>query len=323
MSFLQPHLLWLLLALPIWLFWYLGYYRRQRVRILLTYQPQSGSGERAGRRVLQVLQPLCTVVALALLTIAMAQPVRWEARKERKPGGLQLLLMLDVSESMKAEDMRPTRLEVAKTAVTQLIDLRPHDQVGLGIFGAGALSYVPLTHDHAYVKERIQYLQVGILPADATSLGDGLGWGINRMEESAATGDKVLLLVTDGGNNAGNLDPVATARYARKRRIRTYVLSLSNPGLGAEWPDAAKARSDHAYLESLALAGGGVCVSAAAPEALFQLAQSLESLRASDATDTYLQEPVALHTPLLWTALGLLVTMALLQYLWLANPLED
>jgi Ca-activated chloride channel family protein len=269
------------------------------------------------------MQPLLATAALATWAIALAQPVVWQARQTLAAGGVKVMLMVDVSESMRAEDMRPNRLEVAKEQLMQLMALRPQDQVALGIFGAGALSYVPFTKDHAYVKDRLVNLQIGILPSDATAMGDGMGWGINRLSEASGQSDKVLLLATDGANNAGGLDPLSAARYAQTMGLRVCVLSCSNPELGAAWVQAAKAKSDHTYLTQIAEAGKGLCVRADDPMAANRLAEFLEQLQGEAGTTQYLQEAIPKQT--LWIALGvgLLLLAAVLQALWLHNPIED
>lgn len=323
MTFLQPQWLWALLAIPLWWGLYLGYLRKRQVRIALTYLPPKPANHRHRWQWLRYVQPGLTTAALAAWAIALAQPVVWQARQTIAAGGVQVMLMVDVSESMRAEDMRPNRLEVAKQQLMQLMALRPQDQVALGIFGAGALSYVPFTKDHAFVKDRLTYLQIGILPTDATAMGDGMGWGINRLSEASGQADKVLLLATDGANNAGGLDPLSAARYAQTMGLRVCVLSCSNPNLDAAWVQAAKAKSDHTYLTQIAEAGNGLCVRADDPQAAQRLASYLGALQSEASTAQYQQEAIPKQT--LWIALGvgLLLLAAVLQALWLHNPLED
>lgn len=311
MQFELPWVLAGLAILPLLLLYHL-WYRRGRLRLRFTYMPsQQNKGSMSW---LPLLVPALYAAGLAVLIVAAARPVTYEERPLPNKGGLDVVVMLDISKSMEATDYKPNRLEVAKIAIADFVASRPKDRIGIGLFAEMPISLVPVTQDHKFlVNQLIDQVHIGLISPEGTALGDAMGMGINRLSEVQGA-DKVLLLVTDGGVNTGALDPQATARVAAKKGIRVFTLNLTTPGDKEE---------NYDYLCRLAGGTGGTCYQATDKAGMQIALRQLDKLLERKQRANMEQIPVPQHTYWVVAALILLAVAALLQWLGLANPLED
>ncbi|MBI3567481.1 MAG: VWA domain-containing protein [Gemmatimonadetes bacterium] len=225
-DFGQPWWLSLLLLAGAWLWW-----RRKRrpAAILFSRVGVLADGPSLGRWTARVLLA-CRVVAIAGATVALARP-RAGARVEQVSGdGISIMLAIDLSSSMLAEDFQPqNRLEVAKDRVKQFISGRSVDQVGLVSFSGEALTQVPLTIDYPVLMAAVDNLQPGQLE-DGTAIGTAIATSVNRLR--TATGrSKVLILLTDGVNNRGTIDPRTAAQSAAALGVRIYTIGVGTDGM--------------------------------------------------------------------------------------------
>jgi len=222
----QP--LWFLLVL----LWPVGYYlsRRQKsgstVLSLPTASALTGSGgwRMEARKRLSWLRHL----ALLLLIVAMARPqMMWEEARV-DADGIDIMLALDISPSMLSRDFVPDRLSVAKKVAIDFVKKRPNDRIGLVIFSAEAFTHCPLTPDKKVVEQFINEVAVGVLP-DGTAIGTGLATALNRLKNSPGK-SKIVVLLTDGENNAGSVSPEDAARIATEMGVKVYTVGMGKEG---------------------------------------------------------------------------------------------
>jgi Ca-activated chloride channel family protein len=252
---------WLLLLLP--LAWLMR--RKQRQNALRLPQASSGSiGESWRSRTRGRLSWLRWMALIALI-IAMARPqLKWNEEKV-KADALDIVLSMDISPSMLSRDFEPDRLTVSKQVAADFVENRPHDRIGLVAFSAEAFTQCPLTTDKKVVKSFIQELTVGRLE-DGTAIGMGLATAVNRLKDSPSK-SKVVVLITDGENNAGYIAPVQAAEMANTMGIRVYTVGIGTEGVvmspAQRNPDGSYSfaprymRFDTEMLEKMAAATGG------------------------------------------------------------------
>lgn len=226
MTFARPLLLLLLAALPLWWWW-----RRQRVSRLAgatmsDVRPAMGPVERMWVARLPLwLRSLC----LAAWIVAAAGPRLGSARAELRSEGISIVLAVDVSSSMLAEDFSPAnRLDVARRTATEFVRARSSDRVGLVAFAGQALTQVPITTDYQVLEEAIHQLRVGILE-DGTAIGTAIATSANRLRRAPGK-SKVVVLLTDGENNKGTVDPRTAAQAAATFGIRIYTIGVGTQG---------------------------------------------------------------------------------------------
>ncbi len=321
--FANPEALILLLLLPVYLFWYHRFYRRQRLIIRLSYDPVKLKRPSFDLSALRHLPRLLQLAALALLIIAIARPQSADEVVQRQAEGIDIILALDVSGSMEEDDFVPNRLEVAKYNAQEFIDGRTSDQIGLVLFAADALSYAPLTLDHAFLVRMIEGVDFGLILPQGTAIGSAIGTAINRLEEGSNP-SQVIILLTDGANNRGAIDPISAARLAASRGIRIYCI-----GIGRELYELDEAGNptqidlDEGTLNSIATISGGRYFRATEParlKAIFEEVSQLERGQVQDLSYRIVQDryPVFVKVAILLLGLSFLLMLTFIY-----NPLEQ
>ncbi len=165
------------------------------------------------------------VTAIAFLVIALARPQDSTKREETETEGIDIALTIDVSLSMKASDLEPTRLEAAKTVVQDFITRRKNDRIGAVIFAENAYTLCPLTLDYSVLSSMIQDIQLGMISGSATAIGNAVGVSLNRLRKTDAK-SKVVILLTDGTSNAGNISPEQASLFAKTLGIKIYTILM-------------------------------------------------------------------------------------------------
>jgi Ca-activated chloride channel family protein len=168
------------------------------------------------------------LVALSLLIIALARPQSTTKRQDVSIEGIDIIVGLDISGSMLAQDLKPDRLEAAKNVSQDFFAGRPNDRIGLVVFAGEAFTQCPLTTDHVIIEDMLDDIKSGLIQ-DGTAIGDGLATAINRLKESQAI-SKVVILLTDGQNNAGSIAPLSAAEIAKIYGIRIYTIGVGTIG---------------------------------------------------------------------------------------------
>lgn len=225
--FAHPEILWLLLLLPVVAWWTLRPGRERSVAyssidLLLGAGLGASAWKRFGKLALRLL-------ALSLLIMALARPQTGRSKHTEYAEAVDIMLVLDTSGSMQAQDFEPkNRLFVAKEVIKEFIAKRKSDRIGLVVFAADAVTQCPLTLDYALLTKLVDGVEFGMLD-DGTAIGMGLASACNRMQSSEAK-SKVVVLLTDGQNNAGMVDPTTAARVAQSLGIKVYTIGVGTRG---------------------------------------------------------------------------------------------
>lgn len=280
MSFARPLILLLLLILPWW------WARRRRGQDAVPYSdvslPAAVSREPWWTR----LPPVLRAAALAAFIIGAAGPRIGGDRFEEKKEGISIVISIDVSSSMLAEDFAPdNRLEVARKQAAAFVRARASDRIGLVAFAGEALTQVPLTLDHAVIEQAIADLRIGALE-DGTAIGSGLATAVNRLRRSPDK-SKVILLLTDGVNNKGLIDPRTAASTAKAYGIRVYTIGVgtigeapipTGRGVGGFRYEMMPVQIDEPLMREIAGGTGAVYFRATDAEALSQIFRKIDEL---------------------------------------------
>ena len=234
MTFLHPELLWLLLLLPALLIIYIVWRRRQqaslRIPSLLFLRDMRGGLRVYLRHSLFALR----LLALGLIIVALARPQSSSSWSEDRVEGIDIMLTMDISTSMLAMDFQPNRVEAAKEVAMRFIANRPNDNIGLVVFAGESFTACPLTQDHATLINRLREMTPGMIE-DQTAIGSGLATAISRLKDSK-TKSKVIILLTDGANNTGNISPKMAADLAKTFGISIYTIGVGSGAGEAPYP---------------------------------------------------------------------------------------
>lgn len=228
MTFAQPLWLLLLLLLPVLMFQYRREARRRHVTLQVS-RLQAMKGVKTwvvyARNWIQFIR----WAVLALVIIAMARPQLLWHEEQIEAESIDIMLVMDVSPSMLSKDFRPDRLTVSKEVAASFVGRRPYDQLGLVVFSGGAFTQCPLTNDRRILQAFINNLQVGRLP-DGTAIGMGLATALRHLDKSDSK-SKIVLLITDGENNSGDLGPLTAAAAAKALGVRVYTVGIGSEGV--------------------------------------------------------------------------------------------
>ena len=228
-QFANPGLLWLLLLIPVIATWYI--LRQGRLTAPLRHSSVAPlESMPVGWRVrLRHLPFALRMIALGLLIIAFARPQSSARGEHVFREGIDITIVLDISGSMLAEDLRPNRLEAAKNVAKDFIAARMNDRIGLVIFAGESFTQCPLTTDYAVLSDLLMKVETGYLQ-DGTAIGEGIANAVNRMKSSKSK-SKVMILLTDGVNNMGSIDPATAAEIAHTFGIRIYTIGVGTRGM--------------------------------------------------------------------------------------------
>ncbi len=226
-EFANPEFLWLLVLLPIIVLWH--FFTRKKDTASVTF---SNTSSFSNGSILSKLKPflyLLRLAAIGSLIIALARPRNKEVTTKTKANkGIDIVMAIDVSASMLAKDLKPNRLEALKKVAGNFIDKRPNDRIGIVVYAGESFTQTPITSDKRIVKNTIRSLKWGQLDG-GTAIGMGLGSGVNRLKDSKAK-SKVIILLTDGVNNSGNIDPKTATELAKSLNIKVYTIGLGTNG---------------------------------------------------------------------------------------------
>jgi Ca-activated chloride channel homolog len=223
----RPFLL-LLAVIPFLVAWYVWKHREHSSDIRYAHSVFIDGVRKSFRLRLLHLPFALRMLVLALLILALARPQSSSRSQDVNVEGIDLMISLDISGSMLAEDFRPNRLEAAKQTALEFIEMRPTDRLGMTVFSGESFTLCPLTTDHVLLKELASGVKTGMVE-DGTAIGDGLATALNRLRESQAI-SKVVILLTDGINNAGVIDPLTAAEIASVYGIRVYTIGVGSKG---------------------------------------------------------------------------------------------
>lgn len=289
MIWVHPEWLWALLLLPLLVLLYIRYNKRHQAKLSLSAYRllPKGSGWRSYLRALPFALEL---LALAAMILALARPQDSNHWEERSIQGIDLVLAIDLSGSMQALDLKPNRFEAARDVASEMIAARPNDNIGLVVFAGESFTLCPLTVDHNVIQEMLETTEIGQLE-DGTAIGLGLATAINTLRGSDNK-SKVIILLTDGSNNAGDIPPSMAAELAQQYGIRIYTVAAGTNGVakfpvqtafGTEYVEA-DVQIDEGTLRHIAQQTGGKYYRATDETKLHEIYKEIDSLEKSRLT---------------------------------------
>ncbi len=231
----NPAWFWALLVIPVILWMQYRYYMRKQIPYL-TYSDTSDLDYLPGNwRAYGVYAGFgLQIIAVILIILALARPQAERAYSERKVEGIDIMLVLDISSSMLAEDLKPNRLLAMKDVASRFIDRRESDRVGIVVFARESFTLVPPTLDYKLLQNQLEHVDLGMV-RDGTAIGMGLATAVNRLRGSDAE-SRVIILLTDGENNAGEIDPITAGELAATFGLRVYTIGASTDARTAPYP---------------------------------------------------------------------------------------
>lgn len=283
-NFAYPWLLWLLLLLPLMIVWYVLRQKQQQSALKLStlsiYKKQS-----TVKNTLIHLPFVIRLLTVALLILAIARPQSKNDEERVEGEGIDIMLCMDVSGSMLAEDFKPNRMEAAKEVAAKFIEGRKTDRIGLVIFSGESFTQCPLTTDHGVLISQVYGVRSGVLQ-DGTAIGSGLATGVERLKKSESK-SKVVVLLTDGENNGGLIDPATAMEIAKTFNVKVYTIGVGTEGFatmpqlsagGSITRTQEKVNIDEKLLKEIARQTGGAYFRATDNESLQNIYSQIDQL---------------------------------------------
>ena len=228
-KFANPYFLLLLLLVPVFVVFHFFYLNKKRTQITFSDFNSFNGIKPTFKQQFHFLPFVLKMLAFALAVVALARPQSSLSGQNVKTEGIDIMMALDISSSMLAEDLKPNRIEAAKKVAEEFIDSRPNDRIGLVVFGGESFTQCPLTTDHSVLKNLFTGIESGML-AEGTAIGEGLATAVNRIRNSKAK-SKVIILLTDGVNNIGSISPGTAGEIAKTFGIRVYTIGVGTRGM--------------------------------------------------------------------------------------------
>ena len=318
-EFANPKLLWLLLLVPLAIIWYILRHKKQEAAVTFSDLKGMAKLPKTAKGIMRHLLFALKMAALALLIVAIARPQSSSTNSTSNIEGIDIVMAMDVSGSMLARDLKPDRLTAAKNVASDFVKDRPGDRMGLVIFSGETFTQVPLTTDHGVMLNMLAEMKNGLID-DGTAIGDGLATAISRLKDSEAV-SKVVILLTDGMNNAGSVDPYTAAEIAKLYGIRVYTIGVGTYGT-APYPvqtmfgtqmQQMKVEIDEKLLSAIANSTGGKYFRANNNKKLDEIYQEIDKLERSKIEVTEFRRLHEEFYPLVAWAIALLLIEFLLR----------
>jgi len=286
-TFGEPGFLYLLVLVPAMIAFYLLKQHKANASLRMPgLSPFEGSGL-TFRHYLRYILFSFRVLAISLLIIVLARPQATNRFQDITTEGIDIILTIDISGSMLARDFKPDRLEASKNVATEFISGRPYDRIGLVVFSGESFTQCPLTTDHAVLINLLRDIESGMIE-DGTAIGNGLATAVNRIKDSEAK-SKVIILLTDGVNNRGEIAPLTAADIAKTFGIRVYTVGVGTRGMApypVQTPFGLQYQNmpveiDEDILRGISRATGGMYFRATDNDKLIQVYNEIDKLEKS------------------------------------------
>ena len=320
MTFANPGYLFLLLLLIPVIGWYIYELRKADASIQIGDTRVIQKQPKSLRVRLLHLPFILRVAAITLLSLALARPQLTNRWSSESTEGIDIMMALDISGTMLAEDLKPNRLEAAKQVASDFVLARPNDQIGLVVFAGESFTQCPLTIDHAVLVNLFQSVEYGMIE-DGTAIGLGLANAVNRMKDSQ-TKSKVIILLTDGSNNRGDIDPQTAAEIAKTFGIRVYTVGVGSYGqarvpvqtpIGTQYI-TTDSEFDETTLQRIAQTTGGQYFRATDNSSLKKIYEQIDQLEKTKLRVREYSKHTENFAPFLYAALLCLLGEILLRY---------
>jgi Ca-activated chloride channel family protein len=315
-TFLHPHFFWLFLLLPLVVAWHYWTHKKQPALKVSTI-----NGFKAKPSLLAKLKPLLfamRLLALASLIVALARPRTQDVTvRTISTEGIDIVMAIDVSASMLAQDLKPNRLEALKRIAEEFVDNRETDRIGLVVYAAESYTKTPVTSDHELVKAALKTVKYdNTVLKDGTGIGTGLVTAVSRLKSSKAK-SRVIILLTDGENNSGTVAPEMAAEIADKFDIKVYTIGIGSTGYAMQPSgniingemafENLPVRIDEDLMRKIAEKTGGKYFRATDNTSLKAVYDEINELEKSEIKDKRYQNYIEKFPPFLWIALILII----------------
>lgn len=325
MEFLHPEYLYLLLLIIPLIVWYVLRLSKTQASFKLASTSAFGGMKPDLRVYLRHLPFALRMIAVALVIIVIARPHSVNSWEETETQGIDIVLALDVSGSMLAQDLQPDRLQAAKKVAAEFITDRPNDNIGLVIFAGESFTQCPLTTDHKILLNLLNEIEFGMIE-DGTAIGLGLATSVNRLKDSESK-SRIVILLTDGTNNSGQVAPLTAADLARSYGIRVYTVGAGTKGMAptpVNTPYGIRMQNmpvdiDEKTLTEIAVMTGGQYFRAQDTEGLRQVYDEIDEMEKYLISVQNVTRHKELFLPFALAALGLILLELLLRRTWLRS----
>lgn len=320
-TFLHPGFFWLFVLLPLAIGWYLWKRKQQTATLKIS----SLNAFKAKPSLLGRLKPVLfalRLLALSAMIVALARPRSVDVNSRTKTTrGIDIVMAMDVSGSMLAKDLKPNRMEALKDVAEDFVEGRPNDRIGLVVYAGESYTKTPVTSDKALVIQSIQSVQYDdTVLKDGTGIGVGLATAINRLKDSKAK-SRIIILLTDGVNNAGTIDPRMAADMAKEYGIKVYTIGIGTNG-NAQFPYAKQPNGQFLYkmmpveideglMKEIAKKTDGKYFRATTNSKLKEIYDEINKLETTEIEEMKFYNYDEKYPPFVWLALGLLLVEVL------------
>ena len=321
-EFTHKELLWLLLVVPALLIWYIAKHKKQTAVLEISNSLGLLKGNKLWLFLKHGLFAL-RALALALIIVAMARPQTVDvSTKTKTTRGIDIVMAIDVSASMLAKDLKHNRLEALKKVASKFISRRPNDRIGLVEYAGESYTRTPVTSDKSIILKSLSDIKYNTIITGGTAIGMGLATAVNRIKESKAK-SKIIILLTDGVNNSGFIDPQTASELAIEYGIKTYTIGLGSNGMalspvainnGVFQYSRIQVEIDEELLKEIANATGGKYFRATNNKKLEEIYDEIDKLEKTEIEEFKYYNYEEKFRPLVLLALALLVIEFLLRH---------
>lgn len=319
-NFAQPWMLLLFALLPLFAWWYFSKQPHRQASILISSLSKV-TGIHSWKTTLRHLPFICRLLCISCIILALARPQTRNDEELVNGEGVDIILAIDVSGSMLAQDFTPNRIEAAKEVAAAFVANRPTDRIGIVIFSGESFTLCPLTTDQQVLKTQIYNIQSGLLE-DGTAIGSGLATSVDRLRASKSK-SKVIILLTDGENNGGQIPPLTAKELAKATGVKVYTIGVGTDGFaqtpmqtqtGAVVMQREKVNIDEKLLTQIAVETGGKYFRAKDNESLKGIYTEIDKLEKSKIEITALKRYTEKFFPFAIAAMAFLLTEMVLRF---------
>ncbi len=304
--------------------WLFRYFFNQKLPVALVKSDLRASAQTLFRLVPEIILSL----VITLILVALARPQKTNDKVEQWTEGIEIMLAIDISQSMQIEDFTPNRLEAAKDVARGFIEGRVQDRIGIVVFSGDAFSLAPLTTDYELLNSYLNEISFDMIENRGTAIGSAMAVVTNRMRESESK-SKVCILLSDGDNTAGNIDPITAAELAAAYNIKTYTIVVGKEGLvpfGKDYfgrPHMVENTVDESTMRKIAEIGSGEFFRATDNQALVQVFKKIDQYEKAEIKETRFKDTSDYYFIYLRWAILLFLIWLMLKSSFMSNVLQD
>ncbi|MDA3844169.1 MAG: VWA domain-containing protein [Candidatus Kapabacteria bacterium] len=319
-NFADPQFFWLLIIIPLLIIWFIVRNKQSTPTLMMSTHKGFEKVKPTFRQRMRFLPFILRILALSLLIIVLARPQSVSTKRNVVTEGIDIILALDISKSMLAEDLKPNRLEAAKKYAVKFIEKRLDDRIGLVVFAGESFTQCPVTIDHDVIKNLFESVKTG-MTEPGTAIGMGLATAVNRLKDSKAK-SKVVILLTDGVNNQGSISPETAADIAKTFAVRVYTIGVGTTGkapypfktaFGTQYQNV-DVKIDEKVLKSIAGLTDGQYFRAKNNRGLEKIYDEIDKLEKTRVDESIFNRYSEEFFPLVLAALVLIVLEQLLKF---------